>query len=235
MRKILLIVSLLFSMNVAAVPLTALLNNGSIQVGDTLFDQWEVLQDISSSGLAVNTDDIEVTGLMDGGLNPGPGLNFTILNNALSVDGDGIFAFLDFMFGFRASTVDPTLKIKDNSLLLSDYALTNPTSVTSVYIEEKIYSDPNRNNELGTKAVEGSDVFGFLTENLSDNADFAASSEIWVTKNILLEAWDFGESATLISFEQRFSQTQNIPEPTTLLLFTLGILGVLTRKNKVRA
>ncbi|MCW8866419.1 MAG: PEP-CTERM sorting domain-containing protein, partial [Colwellia sp.] len=67
---------------------------------------------------------------------------------------------------------------------------------------------------------------------LSDNADFAPTDEIWVTKNILLEAIDIGEVASLHSFEQRFSQTRDIPEPSSLLLLSLGLFGLLARKSQ---
>jgi hypothetical protein len=220
-------------MSAGAIPLTALLNGGSITVGDKLFDQWEVLfEDSSEFGfLGVDTDNIDVTGLADGGLDPGPGLHFEILNDALTIEGDGIFAFLDFMFGFRVSVLDPLLKIKDNSLYLTDYELLNPTTLTSVFIEEKIYADANRGNEIGTKDVEGSDVFGFQTEKLFDSADFAPTDEIWVTKNILLEAWDFGEIASLRSFEQRFSQVE-VPEPSVLFLFAFGLIAVAIKRKR---
>jgi hypothetical protein len=235
MKKLLLLVSLLFTMSAGAIPLTALLNGGSITVGDKLFDNWEVLREESSDFgfFGVDTDSIDVTGLPDGGLEPGPGLHFEILNDALSIEGDGIYAFLDFMFGFRVSVLDPLLKIKDNSLYLTDYELLNPTTLTSVFIEEKIYADANRGNEIGTKDVEGSDVFGFQTEKLFDSADFAPSDEIWVTKNILLEAIDFGESASLYSFEQRFSQVEvQVPEPSVLILFSLGLFAVAMKRKR---
>ncbi|MBA6289587.1 PEP-CTERM sorting domain-containing protein [Colwellia sp. MB3u-4] len=233
MRKILLIASLLFSVNVCATPISTLFNGGSIVVGDKLFDQWELIQDISSNPFSVNTDDIDVTSLADGGLNPGSGLHFEILNDAFTLEGNDSYTFLDFMFSFRVSVLDPIFKIKDNSLYLTDSALINPTSLTSIFIEEKIYSDPNRGNEIGTKNVERSDIFGQQNEKLFDSANFSPTDEIWVTKNILLEAGDFGEFASLRSFEQRFSQVSVVPEPSTLILFSLALVSLtLRRKSK---
>lgn len=230
MKKLLLIVSLLLTMNASAIPLTALLNGGSIIVGDKLFDDWEIIHEFSSDFdfFGVDTDKIEVTGL-PGGLDPGPGLHFEIMDDELSIEGDGIFAFLDFMFGFRVSVLDPLLKIKDNSLYLTDYELINTTTSTTVYIGEEIYGDANYDTWLGDKFVEAND--GIFNQNIKlfDAADFAPTDEIWVTKNIYLEAWDFGEIATLRSFEQRFSQ---IPEPSILLLFSLGLFALVIKKKR---
>lgn len=71
-----------------------------------------------------------------------------------------------------------------------------------------------------------------MTQDLFDNTVFAPASEIWITKNILLEATDFMNMAELRSFEQRFSQTADIPEPSSLILLSLGVLGLLVRRNQ---
>ena len=239
MKKILLIVSLLLSMGASAIPLTALLDGGSITVNDKLFDQWEVLFEDSSdlAFLGVDTDSIEVTGMPDGGLEPGPGLHFEVLNDALSIEGNiDFYAFLDFQFGFRVSVLDPIMRIKDNSLFLNDYELLNPTFLTSVYIEEKVYSDANRsdNDVIGEKNVTAWDFGLGETNKLEDSANFAPRDEIWVTKNILLEASDFGEFAVLNSFEQRFSQVPvDIPEPSLFLLFASGLLEMQAKRKFV--
>lgn len=231
MKKLLLIAVLsLVSLSSHAILLTDLLAGQSITAGDKIFDQWELFIDDSSDGTQVNTDNIDVTALDDGGLNPGPGLSFSILNNEFLVEGDGIYAYLDFMFGFRATVLDPSLSIKDNSLDLTDATITNGLSLSSIFIEENIYADSFDGTWLGIKDVEFSSVFGDLTSNLSDSAAFAPQSSIYVTKNILIEALDQDEFANLIGFEQRFSQ---VPEPGVLALLGLGMFGLrLSRRRK---
>ena len=58
----------------------------------------------SSDLIPVNTDNIEVTALNDGGLDSVPGLRFDVLNDVFLVDGDGfldtLILCLDSMFLF---------------------------------------------------------------------------------------------------------------------------------------
>jgi len=82
-------------------------------------------------------------------------------------------------------------------------------------------------NLLGTKDVEFSDLAPDpVLFDLTDSATFDPQSEIWVTKNILVWATDPGETASLGSFSQRFSQVP-IPEPSTWWLMGLGLVGLM--------
>lgn len=233
MKKLVMLGFMLISLNTQAILLTDLLSGKSLIAGDKLFDQWEVLDESHSDPLrSINTDNINVTALNDGGLDPGPGLQFNILNDEFLLQGDDFYTYLDFMFGFRVTVLDPLLSIKDNSLNLTGATLLNSTSLTSVFILEEIYADSTLADMLGVKDVEFSNVFGVQTTKTFDSADFAPRASIYVTKNILLEAELFGESARLDSFEQRFSQTP-IPEPGSLALLGLGFMLLqLSRKRQ---
>lgn len=221
------------SLNVQAALLTDLLNGQSITAGDKLFDQWSVLYMDSSDFRTINTDNIIVTALNDGGLDPGPGLKFEILNNEFLVEGDGIYAYLDYMFGFRATVLVPGLQIKDNSLYLTDKELLSPSTLASVFIKEDIYTDNTLNTALGVKDVEFSIVNGVAIDKAFDAASFNPQNSIYVTKNILLEAGDIGESANLMGFEQRFSQVVSASEPAMLWVLTAGVILIGWRNKRL--
>jgi len=222
-----------------ATPLSDLFNGGFITAGDKLFDSWSLVDySASDSTRSFNAANIDVTALNDGGMDPGPGLKFSILNNELSVTGDGVYAFVDLMFGFRASVLNPTMKIRDNSLTLTDATLAwdpgDGSFDLGTYIRETIGSAGGQEN-LAVKNVEFS-IFGDPQEiinNTFDSATFAPQSEIWVTKNILVWSVDDTDTAELFGFEQRFSQAPAVPEPSTLLLLGGGLAGLVVLRKKM--
>lgn len=236
-QSLLLVLLLVFSTPSAqAITLAELFNGGSLVAGDKLFDSWELLfYDSSEFDRSLNAGNIDVLPLHDGGLNPGPGLDFNVLNGELTVTGDGLYAYVDLMFGFRVSVLDPLLRITDNSLELTSGSLSYLEDVEifndlGFYIRETIGTSP-WDDDLGIKEVEFSLLNGTQFSFLSDIADFDPQSEIWVTKNILVWAFETTDTAELLGFNQRYSQTV-VPEPTTWLLMLLGGAGLVAARRK---
>jgi hypothetical protein len=128
MKKTLLTLALALAAGGAqAISMTELLDDGSITVGDKLFSNWsEVYFDSSDPARTVDTDNIEVVGIDDGG---DYGLRFGISNGEFNVTGDGLYAYLDYSFGFSVTVLNPNLRIKDNSLKLLK-ALFRPLATT---------------------------------------------------------------------------------------------------------
>lgn len=214
---------LVFAAGAQAVTLTDLFNGGSITAGDKLFDNWSLNYYDSRDFRDFNSDNILVTALDDGGMNPGPGLSFSVMNGELDVSGDGIYNYVNLSFGFRASVLDPGLMIKDNSLQFRRMALYGLEHV-GMNINERIGSSAGE-FDLGINDVHLSYLLEDLTEVYTDSATFMPSSEIWISKDILVWATFEDERARLDNFEQRFSQTV-VPEPSTFLLLGGGLAGL---------
>ncbi len=213
-----------------AIPLNDLLAGGSITAGDKVFDQWRLIyEDYSDAALTVDPANIEVTPLHDGDRDPGPGLRFDVLNGAFDVTGDGIFAYIDYMLGFRV-TAPVKHPIKDNSLFLTDTQLENATDNLGAFIQEFVGTDPSLVEvpgdiglpDLAVKEVEISELIGVgATNDLFDEAEFPPQTQIYVSQDIFVWATDPAETARLLGFEQRFSQ---VPVPSTLILLFGSVL-----------
>lgn len=218
-----------------AITLTDLFNGASVMANNQRFDQWVPLFQDSSDGRTVDTDNIEVNPLTDGDRNPGPGLEFTIRNDELRVTGDDLYAYLDFRFGFRASMLDPKERIDGNAVQLTGVELAwwgDGDNDLGVYLDQWVGAAPGLSDLAMTEATAGV-LDDIETAAPFDSAAFPLQGEIFVTTNMLIWARDATDDANLIQFTQRFSQTQ-IPEPATLLLFGLGLLGMsLVRRRSI--
>lgn len=207
-----------------AIPLSTLLDGGSITAGDKLFSEWSFAYASSDANRVFNPTNIEVTALNDGGDNPGPGLQFNILSGELTVTGDGIYAYADLTLAFHVDVLDPLRRIKDNSLQLIAGSLTTTRDADNgSYIQEFVGTTPGGTDLVNFKDVELSWDGSNLINKPIDTAAFAPQNAVWVTKNILVWATGAEETAALESFSQRFSQ--EVPEPGTLAL--VGIAGLI--------
>jgi len=217
--------------------LSTLFAGASITAGDKVFDSWSLGSFLSGElGRTFNAANIDVTALNDGGLNPGPGLAFSVLNNEFSVTGDNIYNYVSLDFGFRV-TAPAGLSIKDVSLALTDGLVTSPGD-NGMYISESVGTTAG-GSDLGLTDVELSYNGSTLTSNLSGSANFAPQSSIWVTKSILVFATNDIETASLTGFEQRYSQQRDgvtpVSTPGTLSLAALALLGAVVGRRRAAA
>lgn len=226
-----------------AVALSELINQGgTIQAGDKEFSAFELLfTDSSDAGTDFDAilDNIDVTAIDDGSLNPGPGLLFSVLNNALSVTGDDVFAYLDLSFGFMVSVLDPGMRINGNQLRIDGSLTRNPTTVNDLgfFVQETIFNAPG-----GTQVAFNSAEFSVLDNDpvksdIQNSVGIALASSLWVEKNIFVWATESDETAQMSSFSQRFAQVETtVPEPGALALFGIGALGLWgSRRRRMAA
>lgn len=205
-----------------ATTLGDLFGGANMTVGDKLFSDW-TLKSFTDTANLLNTDYnlIEVNPLADQPLNPG--LEFVSTSILTVSDMD----FMDLYFSFTVTSLSSNL-IKDNSLEITDYGFGANNLGGLIYIKEEVY-DP-ADNLLALKTAQIDNLWGI--NDPYDWAEFAPQQSIYVEKNILLSGDWYGDTVSLNSFEQHFSQT---PEPATILLVStglLGIVGVLRKKRK---
>lgn len=218
--------------------LSDLIGGGSITAGDKLFDNWEVLNAVSVDNRTFDYTKISVTPIAVSGEDYG--LSFEISDGLLSVgftdDPDALYAFVDLMFGFKVTSLDPSMKISGVTLEHGGAGLgwtgdsDGPTDAGS-YIAEFVGSAQGGDDLVNFISTVFSSSNGSILAVDSDFAAFSPMQSVWVRKNILVWAGSDGESAQLFSFEQRFSQT-SVPEPASLALLGIGLFGLAAARKR---
>ncbi len=194
----------------------------TITVDDKLFSDFQPESDFGSK--VVDPSFIDVTGLVDDPNTPrfDPGLKFTALDDglggALTVD---LSDFIDFSFTFKVTVLDPDFHIVDASLALTDF-VGDPIDDGVIEISDFV-TDPNF-----ALFVTSDPFFGELT----DSIEFAKLSMVIQEIDIFVES--FGGVVGINMFEVRKSQTPEVPEPSTLSLFGVGLAGLALLRRRQR-
>lgn len=194
----------------------------SIQVNDKLFSNWAPQ---GSNPTVAST--ILVTGLDDGGLDPGPGLQYSTTEPLLSP--------LAFDWDLTVTVLDPSLLIKDNSLSLGDVSFQADGGDGAFFqVFESLDLDQDGAHDTGKNVCIGfadladncdAQPDGAFTVRTFDSLDFAPTDGLDVSMALNLVATDDGVLQVEFQVQSRFSQVA-VPAPATLGLLAAGLAGI---------
>lgn len=206
--------------NATSCTLAELFGGGSIWVNTKIFDDWE-LEFIDSDGVSPDFTVVVVSGLDDGGINPGNGILFTGNSELLVTGADR----LDLAIGFTVTELDSSVDMDGNSLtIVSDIVVGTGLVKVGEFVAD------GSGVGIGQKLVETDPAFG--PPIATDAIGFPLlQKNLIIEKDILLQGSVPGDSAELVSFEQRFSQ---VPEPDAALMLCVGA-GVLWTLCRLRS
>jgi hypothetical protein len=219
-RLFVILISLVLLTGVAstaqAISMQELFDGGEIIVDDKRFFDWHLGDVISTDMTEPIFTEYEVTGIPDP---MNPGLLFQDLNQTI-IFGDN---FLDYSFGYSVEVLDPNLRIKDVSYLLTDGVLAGEGALIGSI--EDVYDD---NMDLLASLFIDAPMINF-----EDAAEFAPQQIVHVEKNILVAGLFPEDVSGLWAYEQRFSQ-EAVPEPATMILLGTGLAGIAIARRKFR-
>lgn len=214
----------LASVNVRAVSLAGLVDqNGSFIDSGLIFSGWTVNQIASDNAFLVDSANVQVSGVTT---SSGARLSFSVLNNGMSVVGDGGYGYLDYSVSFWVTVLNPSHTI---------FAMTSDliTFTSSDVIYSGVAIQTTAIDYLGSSVVATAVGINYLntvvSSSLNDYVLFSPQPDLFVTENIFLWASSLGQNVILDSFDNQFSIDQKpvpVAEPFVLLFLGLFILGI---------
>lgn len=191
-----------------ACTLQELFAGGTITAGGQRFASFAVETDPGT----VNWNDVVVTGLDDGGLSPGPGLDFAHNGQVITKDTD----VLDIEFSYTVTPVITPWQPVTNEL---EMIASSVSGDARIEVDEALF-DPGHTG-LGDKTITTDDAFD---QNVAlDAIGFPPQAVgLIVSNTITVEGEQPGDYAELDAFQQRFG-LQVVPEPGVVPVLATGI------------
>lgn len=201
--------------------LSELFAGGSLTVGTRQFSNWE-LHSIDPDGVMPDFSQVVVTGLDDGGLDPGSGIRFSG-NGELAVSDENR---LDLEIIFRVTDLQPTIRMGGSELTISSDTVAGSARLA-------ISGFVANGNGIAQGGLDVETDPSFATSIPVDAIGFRTSQAgLIVLEEILIESSVAGDSAELDAFEQRFTQ---LPEPNVATGLVAGVVAVSALGMRRRA
>jgi hypothetical protein len=211
-----------------AIPLQDLFDGATLQVGDKLFFGWHL---IDADPQIPDFVEIEVIPLDDQLMNPG--IRYEAngeLAWARTAESDA--PALRTIFGYDVMPVDSGLFIKDVSLVVTDWVVTDGgLGQNGISMIMGVVDSMGGGDILAAPRVCTDDLMS-LGCTPSAFSEFEPIMSASIVTDIIVEA-RVGSEVSLDAFEQRFSQVA-VPEPVTILLLGSGLAGLSVFRKKFR-
>jgi PEP-CTERM motif len=194
--------------------------NGGIIVGDKLFDSFSVTSSSSPNAIAPTADSIQITGVDING-------DYGFHVNALWMASGG--QWVDATMTFHASVLPESVAqgyaFDGNALDITGFGGAN-TAGGILSISENLFTQ-----YPGSEGSSIADEFVYYASPTNkyerDTAAFAPVTNMWVVKDIGISGGSTNGAMHLSEFYETFHQGQiTAPEPSTLVLFGIGALGL---------
>jgi hypothetical protein len=195
--------------------LATVIDNGlAIQIGDKQFGDFGFgYSDNSDTNIDLVAANVNITALSNV---VGFGVSFTEPLSAAGVDDKHI------MLQYTVLVTDPNFRISDIHLSITGVAFGNGFGQA----DEDVFNDAFNGNNVGH-------LHASIPGASTDQADIVPTeTQLWVQKDVEVNGGGAGGVASITIIDQTFSQ---VPEPSTVLLVGLGLLGLAAVNRKRRS
>lgn len=215
---------------------------GSIQIGDILFDNWDV--DLVAGSLKL----IAVNAIGGGSQSPGPGLLFggpgVVSNGSIgfemnydvsTIGGTPILTGYELTMGFiqRVGTAGgfTAMEITDNVLVDTfgaalEIANPEPTVTDVIPMLSDLFTDCNNDGNCPSIANPA------LSNVISSDFRVTTNLDVFGGANGSFAAFDLAQRFSLTNSAAKPGTAASVDEPTSVALLSLGLLGLCLKRKK---